>query len=163
MSNEVRYETTWENVDWQEMKSTLAADCFDNGRTPRQLRESFKNSYATVIAYAEERMIGTARVLSERYILRFCKLLFVDCMILGRILKSVDMGFPNSRSLDNSNHLCFLSSNLIQLLDSKSNFLRLVMWSSIFPDQFQKAVLSSRYGSYQRLGGRSGMSLSHCN
>jgi len=65
LSNEVRYETTWENVDWQEMKSTLAADCFDNGRTPRQLRESFKNSYATVIAYADERIIGTARVLSD--------------------------------------------------------------------------------------------------
>ena len=47
------------------MKSTLAADCFDNGRTPKQLRESFENSYATVIAYADEQIIGTARVLSD--------------------------------------------------------------------------------------------------
>ncbi|MCA1993328.1 MAG: GNAT family N-acetyltransferase [Coleofasciculus sp. S288] len=65
MSNEVKYSTALENVDWQQMKSTLAADCFDNGRTPRQLRESFENSYATAIAYADERIIGTARVLSD--------------------------------------------------------------------------------------------------
>ncbi len=49
----------------QAMKSTLADDRFDNGRTPRQLRESFENSYATVIAYASERIIGRARVLSD--------------------------------------------------------------------------------------------------
>ncbi len=65
LSDEVKYETALENVNWQEMKSTLAADYFDNGRTPRQLRESFKNSYATVIAYADEHIIGTARVLSD--------------------------------------------------------------------------------------------------
>lgn len=49
----------------QEMKSTLAVDHFDNGRTPKQLRESFENSYATVVAYTNERIIGTARVLSD--------------------------------------------------------------------------------------------------
>lgn len=67
LSNEVKYETTLENVARQQIKSTLAADCFDNGRTARQLRESFKNSYATVIAYADERIIGTARVLSDGF------------------------------------------------------------------------------------------------
>lgn len=61
----MKYKTALENVDWQEMKSTLAADHFDNGRTPKQLRESFENSYATVIAYTNERIIGTARVLSD--------------------------------------------------------------------------------------------------
>lgn len=65
MSDEVKYKTTLEDVDWQEMKSTLAADRFDNGRTPTQLRESFENSYATIIAYANNRIIGTARVLSD--------------------------------------------------------------------------------------------------
>lgn len=65
MSEQVKYKTALENVNWQEMKSTLAADCFDNGRTPKQLRESFENSYATVIAYADEQIIGTARVLSD--------------------------------------------------------------------------------------------------
>jgi len=65
LSEQVKYKTALENVNWQEMKSTLAADCFDNGRTPKQLRESFENSYATVIAYADEQIIGTARVLSD--------------------------------------------------------------------------------------------------
>ncbi|WP_026735909.1 GNAT family N-acetyltransferase [Fischerella sp. PCC 9605] len=80
MSNEVKYQTTLENVDWQHMKSTLAADCFDNGRTPRQLRESFKNSYATVIAYADERIIGTARVLSDG----ICNAYIVDVWTLTK-------------------------------------------------------------------------------
>ena len=65
MSDEVQYKTTLENVDWQEMKSTLAADHFDNGRTPEQLQESFENSHAAVIAYADERIIGTVRALSD--------------------------------------------------------------------------------------------------
>lgn len=65
MTDEVRYETNLENIDWQEMKSTLAADRFDNGRTPRQLQESFENSSAAVIAYASDRIIGTARSLSD--------------------------------------------------------------------------------------------------
>jgi predicted GNAT family acetyltransferase len=61
----VRYKTDLDNVDWQEMKSTLAVDRFDNGRTPKQLQESFNNSYAAVIAYANNHIIGTARVLSD--------------------------------------------------------------------------------------------------
>jgi predicted GNAT family acetyltransferase len=80
LSHELKYETTLENVDWQEMKSTLAADCFDNGRTPRQLRESFENSYATVIAYADERIIGTARVLSDG----ICNAYIVDVWTLTK-------------------------------------------------------------------------------
>lgn len=61
----MRYKTDFDNVDWQQMKSTLAADRFDNGRTPKQLQESFENSYAAVIAYANNHIIGTARVLSD--------------------------------------------------------------------------------------------------
>lgn len=47
------------------MKTVLRQDKFDNGRSPEQLKASFKNSYATCIAYAEEQIIGTARVLSD--------------------------------------------------------------------------------------------------
>ncbi len=65
MNDEVRYKTDLDNVDWQEMKSTLAVDRFDNGRTPKQLQESFKNSYAAVIAYANNHIIGTTRVISD--------------------------------------------------------------------------------------------------
>ncbi len=65
MNDDVRYKTDLDNVDWQDMKSTLAVDRFDNGRTPKQLQESFNNSYAAVIAYANNHIIGTARVLSD--------------------------------------------------------------------------------------------------
>jgi predicted GNAT family acetyltransferase len=61
----ITYKTDLANVDWQEMKSILGADQFDNGRSPDQLRESFANSYATVIAYSDDKIIGTARVLSD--------------------------------------------------------------------------------------------------
>lgn len=52
-------------VDWEEMKARLAADDFDNGRTPAELAESFGNSYAAVVAYDGETIIGTARILSD--------------------------------------------------------------------------------------------------
>ncbi|MDM9381560.1 GNAT family N-acetyltransferase [Chlorogloeopsis sp. ULAP01] len=47
------------------MKATLSQDHFDNGRSPEQLKTSFTNSYRTCIAYAGDRIIGTARVLSD--------------------------------------------------------------------------------------------------
>ena len=62
---EVTYKTNLKNVDWSEMKAKLRADDFDNGRSPQQLHNSFQNSYATCIAYADSRIIGTARVLSD--------------------------------------------------------------------------------------------------
>jgi predicted GNAT family acetyltransferase len=63
--SEIIYKTNLENIDWTEMKTTLRQDAFDNGRSPEQLKASFENSYAVCIAYAEGRMIGTARVLSD--------------------------------------------------------------------------------------------------
>lgn len=62
---EVAYKTDLNRVDWVQMKATLRQDEFDNGRSPEQLKASFENSYATCIAYAEEQIIGTARVLSD--------------------------------------------------------------------------------------------------
>lgn len=62
---EIIYKTNVENVDWTEMKSTLHQDDFDNGRSPDQLKTSFENSYAVCIAYSEDRIIGTARLLSD--------------------------------------------------------------------------------------------------
>ena len=62
---EIIYKTNLENIDWADMKTTLRQDAFDNGRSPEQLKTSFENSYAICIAYAEGRMIGTARVLSD--------------------------------------------------------------------------------------------------
>lgn len=62
---EIVYRADLDHVDWTEMKSTLYRDDFDNGRSPEQLKKSFENSYATCIAYANNQIIGTARVLSD--------------------------------------------------------------------------------------------------
>lgn len=65
MSTPVIYRRDLEGVDWEEMKATLAADDFDNGRSPSQLRSSFVNSHVTCIAFADDRIVGTARALSD--------------------------------------------------------------------------------------------------
>nr|WP_281380272.1 GNAT family N-acetyltransferase [Armatimonas rosea] len=59
------YKTDLSAVDWQELRALLIADRFHNGRTAEQLEESFRNSFATVIAYAGPQPIGTARALSD--------------------------------------------------------------------------------------------------
>lgn len=61
----ISYKTNLDDVNWDEMKATLHADAFDNGRSPEQLQKSFENSYATCISYADNQIIGTARVLSD--------------------------------------------------------------------------------------------------
>jgi ribosomal protein S18 acetylase RimI-like enzyme len=63
--SEVIYKTDFENIDWVEMKTTLQEDAFDNGRSPEQLQKSFENSFATCVAYVNNRIIGTARILSD--------------------------------------------------------------------------------------------------
>ncbi|NJQ97759.1 MAG: GNAT family N-acetyltransferase [Hydrococcus sp. CSU_1_8] len=63
--SKVIYKTDLESVDWTEMKTTLRQDAFDNGRSPKQLKLSFKNNYAACVAYIDERIVGTARVLSD--------------------------------------------------------------------------------------------------
>lgn len=65
MASEIRYETRLEGVDWGRMKALLAADDFDNGRTPEQLRESFEHSHTAVVAYDGGGIVGTARALSD--------------------------------------------------------------------------------------------------
>ena len=61
----ITYTLNLDGVDWQEMKERVAEDDFDNGRTPEQLRQSFLNSHSACIAYADGRIIGTARILSD--------------------------------------------------------------------------------------------------
>jgi GNAT superfamily N-acetyltransferase len=52
-------------VDWARAKADLAADDFDNGRSPAALRLSFENSAHTALAWAEGRLIGMGRLLSD--------------------------------------------------------------------------------------------------
>jgi GNAT superfamily N-acetyltransferase len=53
------------NVDWLALKATLAADRFDNGRSPEQLQRSFANSFAICLAWSDAQIVGTTRVLSD--------------------------------------------------------------------------------------------------
>ena len=62
---EVTYTTELGGVDWAQLKATLAADDFDNGRTPEQLRESFERSHVAVVARDGGTIVGTARALSD--------------------------------------------------------------------------------------------------
>jgi len=61
----VHYKRELDGVNWGEMKATLREDSFDNGRTETQYKLSFENSFSTCIAYIDDKIIGTARVLSD--------------------------------------------------------------------------------------------------
>lgn len=61
----ITYKLDCEGVDWAAMKVALVADDFDNGRSPAQLEACFRNCAVSVIAYADARIIGTARSLSD--------------------------------------------------------------------------------------------------
>jgi len=54
-----------EGINWTALKATLAADRFDNGRTPGQMERSFRNSYSCAIARHGQAVVGTARALSD--------------------------------------------------------------------------------------------------
>ena len=61
----ISYATNLAGVNWTEMKASLSADDFDNGRTPQELELSFRNSHSAVVAYDSGTIVGTARVLSD--------------------------------------------------------------------------------------------------
>jgi ribosomal protein S18 acetylase RimI-like enzyme len=52
-------------VDWARLKADLAADAFDNGRSPAALRRSFEQSQQVALARDGDRVVGTARLLSD--------------------------------------------------------------------------------------------------
>jgi len=54
-----------DGIDWATVKAELTADDFDNGRSPRALRRSFAQSQHVAIARDGERVVGTARLLSD--------------------------------------------------------------------------------------------------
>ena len=69
---EITYKLDLENVNWSEIKAKVQADDFDNGRTPAQLETSFRNSQATVIAYAGDEIVGKVRALLRRRLQCLC-------------------------------------------------------------------------------------------
>jgi GNAT superfamily N-acetyltransferase len=61
----VRVDSSLEGIDWAQAKTDLAADDFDNGRSPRALQASFAQSQHVAIAREGDRVVGMARLLSD--------------------------------------------------------------------------------------------------
>jgi predicted GNAT family acetyltransferase len=61
----VTFTTDVEAVDWTAAKADLAADDFDNGRSPEALRRSFAQSQHVAFALDGARCVGMARLLSD--------------------------------------------------------------------------------------------------
>ncbi len=89
----VQYKRDLNGVDWDEMKSILKKDDFDNGRTPDQYRRSFENSYSICVAYGDDRIIGTVRALSDgvgnSYIVDVWTL--SECRLMGIARKMMEL------------------------------------------------------------------------
>jgi predicted GNAT family acetyltransferase len=61
----IDYSISVEGVDWAALIASLAADRFDNGRTPHQMEASFRSSYRCVIARDGTKVVATGRALSD--------------------------------------------------------------------------------------------------
>jgi ribosomal protein S18 acetylase RimI-like enzyme len=57
--------TSLDGIDWAQAKADLAADAFDNGRSPDALRRSFERSQHVAVARDAGRVVGMARLLSD--------------------------------------------------------------------------------------------------
>jgi predicted GNAT family acetyltransferase len=65
MAVAVEITSSLEGVDWAQAKADLAADNFDNGRSPDALRRSFEQSQHVALARDGDRVVGMARMLSD--------------------------------------------------------------------------------------------------
>ena len=61
----VRIDNSLEGIDWVLAKADLAADGFDNGRTPEALERSFAAAQHVVLARDGDHVVGMARLLSD--------------------------------------------------------------------------------------------------
>jgi ribosomal protein S18 acetylase RimI-like enzyme len=61
----VRIDSSLDGIDWEQAKTDLAADHFDNGRSAKALRRSFEQSQHVVFARDGDRVVGMARLLSD--------------------------------------------------------------------------------------------------
>ena len=61
----VSFDSSLEGIDWAQAKADLAADRFDNGRSPDALRRSFEQSEHVAFARDGGRVVGMARLLSD--------------------------------------------------------------------------------------------------
>ena len=61
----VHVDEALDRINWVQAKTDLAADDFDNGRSPQALRASFERSQHVAIARDGDRVVGMARLLSD--------------------------------------------------------------------------------------------------
>jgi ribosomal protein S18 acetylase RimI-like enzyme len=61
----VRIDSSLDGIDWAQAKADLAADDFDNGRSPEALCRSFRDSQHVAFARDGDRVVGMARLLSD--------------------------------------------------------------------------------------------------
>jgi ribosomal protein S18 acetylase RimI-like enzyme len=61
----VAFDSSLEGIDWAQVKTDLAADRFDNGRSSEALRRSFERSEHVAFARDGGRVVGMARLLSD--------------------------------------------------------------------------------------------------
>jgi GNAT superfamily N-acetyltransferase len=54
-----------DRVDWGRAKERLAADDFDNGRSPDALHRSFEQSQHAALGWVDGELVGMARLLSD--------------------------------------------------------------------------------------------------
>src|ERR1700722_5988531 len=65
LSVPIKIDDSFDAIDWVVVKADLAADDFDNGRSPEALRLSFTRSQHVVFARDGARVVGMARLLSD--------------------------------------------------------------------------------------------------
>lgn len=65
MTDPLRYDDDPATVDWDALIADLTADNFHNGRTVEEMRRSFEASHSVVFARDADRIVGTARLLSD--------------------------------------------------------------------------------------------------
>ena len=61
----IAYSSRHDGIDWAALKAALAADRFDNGRSARQMEQSFRGSFRCIYALDGAAVVGTARALSD--------------------------------------------------------------------------------------------------
>ncbi|HYO44709.1 MAG TPA: GNAT family N-acetyltransferase [Candidatus Limnocylindrales bacterium] len=65
MEPQITFSDALDDIDWAALKAALAADHFDNGRTPEEYEASSRRSHAVVFARDGDRFVGNARLLSD--------------------------------------------------------------------------------------------------
>lgn len=59
------FSSSLEGVDWLALKQALAADRFDNGRTPQEYQRSHERSHAVVFGRCDGRFVANGRILGD--------------------------------------------------------------------------------------------------